>query len=304
MAVQREPVGVQWAQDGLRLLFAALIGAGTAAAALLPPASSPPWLDLAGRLLAAVSGELATLVLLRALVPRARPGWHRIVWAGDYVRWILSSVFNEVALHPLVRAPFWYLHFTRVLYLKALGAQVAWTASFPADLVLRDPSLVRIGPGAQIEPAVTLEGALHGAGRVRVGPVEVGPGCLLGAHSVVMPGAALGMDARVEPATVIGEDVKLGVSCTIGEGARLQRGVEVGAHSVVGTGALLAEGVKVAERARVGSGAVVEPETLIGERQTWSGVPARRVDLLKMADEITEPRGDRRRLPRIDKPGT
>ncbi|MCB9647599.1 MAG: hypothetical protein H6730_13490 [Deltaproteobacteria bacterium] len=300
MAVQREPTGVRWVQDALRLLFSAALVAAVLAAVILPPPTAPAWLDVVGRVLAGVSGELACVLLLRAVVPRANPGWHRIVWGSDYLRWVLSCTLNEVALHPLFRAPFWYLHFTRVLYLKALGAQVAWTASFPADLVLRDPSMVRIGPGAQIEPAVTLEGALHGAGRVRVGGVEVGAGCLIGAHSVVMPGAALGLDARVEPACVIGEDVKIGVSCTIGEGARLQRSVEVGAYVHVGTGAILAEGVKVGDRARVGPGALVEPDAVIGERQTWTGIPARRVDLLKMADEVTEPRGDRLRRRKTD----
>lgn len=285
VAVVREPGSVRLLQDILRIVFAGLILAAVGAAAVLPPPVQPPALDTFGRVLAALAAELFTLMVLRELVRRPEPGWFRITVNRDYVRWLLSSTLTEVAWHPLLRLPFWYLHATRVLYLKALGADLAWSASFHAQLVIRDPALLRIGAGAQLEPGVILEAGLHGAGRVRVGAISVGPGCLVGAHALVLPGASLGDDVRVEPATVIGEDVRVGVGSTIGEGARLERGVDLGSYVTVGTGAILSEGVRVGDRARIAPGALVQPDTQIKEREVWAGVPARPVNPWSAAEE-------------------
>lgn len=275
MAVKREPRRVRLLQDILRLLFAALIIAAVVSAAVLPPPVEPHALDILGRALAGIAAELAALMVLREIVRRPPAGWFRITVNSDYIRWLLSTTLSEVAWFPLFRLPFWFLHFTRVLYLKALGANIAWSSSFHGDITVRDPALLKVGAGAQLEPGVVLEAGLHGAGRVRVGEISVGPGCLVGAHALVLPGASLGDDVRVEPATVIGEDVRVGVGCTIGEGARLERGVELGSYTTVGTGAIVSEGVKVGDRARIAPGAMVQPDTVIGEREVWCGVPAR-----------------------------
>lgn len=275
MAVNREPARVRLLQDFLRIAFLGIVLAVMAAAALALPPASPRWLDITARVIAALAGELVVLMVLREMLRRPRAGWFKLTFNWAYLHWLLSSTLTEVAWHPLLRLPFWYLHMTRVVYLKALGADVAWSASFHSHLVVRDPSLIHIGAGAQLEPGVVLEAGLHGAGRVRVGEVTVGAGCLVGAHVLMLPGASLGPDVRVEPATVIGEDVRVGVGCTIGEGARLERGVVLGSYVNVGTGAILSEGVRVGDRARIAPGALVQPDTLVGERETWSGVPAR-----------------------------
>lgn len=274
--MKREPASVRVLQDVLRIVFAGAIAGAVVAAVVLPPRIEPAWLDALGRVLAGLAAELFTLLLLRALVRRPKPGWFKIDLNRDYLRWLLSTTLAEVAWLPPFRAPFWLLHATRMLYLKALGADLAWSASFHGALIWRDPSIVHIGPGAQLEAGVVLEAGLHGAGRVRVGEISVGPGCLVGAHVLVLPGASLGDDARVEPATVIGEDVRVGVGCTIGEGVRLERGVDLGSYASVGTGAILSEGVRVGDRARIAPGALVQPDTQIGEREVWAGVPARR----------------------------
>lgn len=273
--MKREPAGVRLAQDLLRIIYLCALAGTVGAALMLPPPITPRWLDVTSRLVAALAGELAVLMVLRELVRRPHSGWFQLTFNRPYIHWLLSSILTEVAWHPLVRLPFWFLHFTRVLYLKALGADVAWSASFHSQLVVRDPSLIHIGAGAQLEPGVVLEAGLHGAGRVRVGEVSIGAGCLVGAHVLILPGASLGPDVRVEPATVIGEDVRIGVGCTIGEGARLERGVELGSYVVVGTGAIVSEGVRVGDRARITPGALVLPDVQIGEREVWSGVPAK-----------------------------
>ena len=103
----------------------------------------------------------------------------------------------------------------------------------------------------------------------------MGQGTLVGAHCILMPGATLGHEARLEPSTVVGEGARVGVGAAIGEGARLERAVDLGSYTVVGTGAILSEGARGGDRARVAPGAWIEPDTMVGERETWAGVPAR-----------------------------
>ncbi len=277
VAVRREPVKARVLQDILRLLFWALLGSGAVAAAYYPPLAEPPWLDVAGRVLAFFFAELVILAMLRELVPKPRLGAHKIGADREYVRWLVSQAFTEVAMHPLIRTPFWSFHTTRVLFLKALGARISFGVGFSSHTVIREPVLLSIGSGSQLEPGVTIEAGLHGAGRIRIAPVIIGEGCLIGAHSILMPGATVGHDVRIEPAAIIGEDVRVGVGASIGEGVRLEKGVDLGSYASIGTGAIISEGVRIGDRAKVAPGAIVEPHTEIGERELWEGAPAQRV---------------------------
>jgi acetyltransferase-like isoleucine patch superfamily enzyme len=277
VAVRRQPLKAPFFQDLLRLAFLFVIVGAVVSVVLYPPPTQPVWLDRAGRVMLGLATEVLILAIIRELVPRPAVGSHMVGRNKEYVRWLISSAFADVAMNPLVRFPFWILHSTRVLYLKALGTQISWNVGFHEDFVLREPALVEIAPGAQIEPGVVLEAALHGAGRVRIAPIIIGGGCLVGAHAILMPGATLGHDATVAPGAFLGENVHVGVGAKIGEGARIERGVDLGSYTSVGTGAIVSEGVRVGDRARIASGALVEPHTSIGERELWEGAPARRV---------------------------
>jgi acetyltransferase-like isoleucine patch superfamily enzyme len=277
MAVRREPAKGRFLQDALRLSFFALVFSGSIAAAYHPKPTQPWWLDAAGRVGAFFFAELLILAVLRELIPRPAAGAHKVGKDSTYVRWLVSQAFNEVALHPIIRLPFWTFHTTRILYLKALRARVSFHVGLSYDTTIRDPSLLAIGRGSQLEPGVTIEAALHGAGRIRIAPVSIGEGCLIGAHSILMPGATVGHDVRIEPAAIIGEEVRVGVGASIGEGVRLEKGVDLGSYASIGTGAIISEGVRIGDRAKVAPGAIVEPHTQIGEREQWEGAPAQRV---------------------------
>lgn len=278
MAVRREPWRVRVLQDGLRLVYLTVIVGAVVAGVVLPGRAYPLWRDVLGRVVVGLSAQILVLALLRMVVPRPPSGSHKVGRNRDYFRWLASVSFAEVALHPLLRFPFWFLHLTRVLYLRALGAQLSVGVSLHEQIVVREPSLISLGSGSQLEPGVIIEVALHGAGRIRVGQVTIGQGVLIGAHSILMPGATIGHDARVEPGAVIGEDVKVGVGAFIGEGAHLEQGCDLGSYVAVGTGAIVGVGVKAGDRARIEAGAVVEPGTIIKERERWTGAPARRVE--------------------------
>lgn len=259
--------------DLLRILFSAVIVLSVAAAVMLLPAVKPQWRDLLGRAAVALFCHLLAVAVLRQIVPRPLEGLHRVAATAAYLRWILSSILSEVALRGLVRAPFWLLHSTRCLYLRALGADLAWRITIPADVVIREPALVAVGSGSQLEGGVKLEPAVHGVGRVQIGKIAIGEGCLIGAQSLIMAGASIAHEARIGPGAYIGPDARIGFHASIGARAVIGDGVEIGSYAVIGPGAVLSDGVRVAERGRVSAGAVVPPNTVIGEREVF--VPER-----------------------------
>lgn len=277
MAVERESWRARVLQDVFRILVFGIITAVVLLAVVLPPPTTPRAVDIGGRLLAALAAHLFSVSLLRILIPVPRRGAHKVGRNREYAKWLVSTAFTEVAMHPTMRFPYWFLHSTRVLYLRALGARVSWGASLHAGALIREPALFSIGTGSQLEPGVTVEAALHGAGRVRVAPVTIGEGCLVGAHAILLPGSTVGHDARIEPGAIVGEDVRVGVAAAVGQGARLERDVDLGSYTAVGAGATISEGVKVGDRGRIAAGAVVQRETQIGERERWEGAPAKRV---------------------------
>ncbi len=273
----REPRWAAVLRDALKaLLLIAIVGPAVAVAMALP-AARWAWLDGPGRAFAALSVELGALAVLRLFVPLARSGAHRIGWNNDYLCWLASSALNDVAQLPLLRAPFCFFHFGRVVYFKVLGANLPWAVSLPAHLTVRDPSLWTVERGVQVEPGVTVESALHGAGRVRVGPVTLGAGCLVGAHTIIMPGVVVAPDVRIGPRGLIGEQARIGVGVALGADAQIAREADIGSYATVGGAAVIGESSTLGDRARVSAGASVEPETVIPEREHWSGVPAQRV---------------------------
>lgn len=274
MSLKREPAQARLFSDVLRLLFGAVIVLSAISPLVMIPAVTPPWRDLLGRVIAVLASQLVAVALLRQLVPAPLPGLHRVGFHGAYLRWLLSSTLSEVALRGVIRAPFWFLHSTRCLYLRALGANLAWRLTIPSDVVLRDPALITIGSGAQLESGVRLEPALHGVGRVQIGRIEIGDGCLIGAAAMVMPGAIIAHEARLGPGAYVGPNARIGLGASIGARAVLGERVEVSSYAVVGAGAVLSDGVRVADRARILPGAVVPPDTVVGEREIFPASPA------------------------------
>ena len=273
----REPWWASALSDLLRLLLLAAIVTAVWAAVTLPPPAYPAWVDLPGRVMSALCAEVLMLAGFRLVLPMARPGAHRVGWNADYLRCMTSAAFNDVARLPLLRSPFTFFRFGRVLYFKLLGAEVPWNVSLPEALTVRDPSLLTIGPGVQLESGVVVEAALFGAGRVRIGKVVVGSGSLVGAHTLLMPGAVIAHEARVGPRVLVGEGARVGVGVTVESGVHLQRGADIGSYATVGAGAIVGPEARIGDRARVAAGAFIAPSAEIGEREHWNSAPAQRL---------------------------
>jgi len=254
--------------DILRGLFLSVIVLSVASVVLLPT-TEPVWLDIGARVVAGLAAELMAVALLRQVLPRPTPGSHRIGKGEEYASWVLSVTLAEVALAAVVRSPFWVLRATRCLYLRALGADLAWSVSLPPDLFIRDPILLRIEDGARIDPGVRFETVTYTVGRINVGRVTVGSAASIGHGCMLMPGANVAHEARVGPAVLIGTDARIGVGASIGPRVVLGERVEIGSYAVIGAGVVIGEGARVSERARVLAGANVPPDTVIEEREIW-----------------------------------
>jgi acetyltransferase-like isoleucine patch superfamily enzyme len=267
--IKRQPISVSALQDVLGLLFLLIILFFDIGAAIKVPTVEPPSLDVGRRIALSMLVHVIIIACLRALVPRPKAGSHLVKFNGPYLRWLVSSSFARVAMNPVFRAPYWFLSSTRFLYLRALGAKLGLGVAVPSSVLVRDPCLMEIGRGAQIEPGVIFESAVHSAGRVHVETICVGGGTLIGAHVVLMPGASVGHDARIGPGAYIGTHVRVGVSSSIGPCAVLSENVDIGSEVVIGAGAVLSEGVVAGDRSRVLPGAVVAQDEKIGEREVW-----------------------------------
>ena len=98
----------------------------------------------------------------------------------------------------------------------------------------------------------------------------------------IHPHAYLGVDSNYWYGTHIHYGVTMtrttiGHHCTISPGVTICGDVTIGDEVLVGAGATICDRVTIGDGATIGAGAVVLPETIILDRETWVGVPARRV---------------------------
>ncbi|MBI2375261.1 MAG: hypothetical protein HYV07_14800 [Deltaproteobacteria bacterium] len=278
MTIRRQPTAVRVASDLFTVFFAASIATADALVlfALVRDTRGGP--DVVLGAIALLATHVLVIAVLRVFVPPPPEGAHLVRPSGGYLRWLASSALTEVALHPLVRAPFWSFHFGRWIYLRALGAQLEPGITIPANLSIRDPGLLVVESGAQLEPGVLIEPVFHAAGRLIVGRVVIGGGSLVGAHAVLLAGSAIGEDARVGVGAFIGRGSKVGVGAFIGERAVLEETVDVGSYAVIGTGAVVAAGVSIGERSKVVAGSSVPTGSSVEDRDVWLGAPSIRVE--------------------------
>ncbi|MEV4620709.1 Pls/PosA family non-ribosomal peptide synthetase [Asanoa sp. NPDC049573] len=143
---------------------------------------SPP-----GRIAIAAGGAR---LLLRGLRPGSYPrggGVHMRLWAAE--RLAASSGATSLA-------GVWLTY-----YARALGARIG----AGVDLHSLPPvtGMLRLGPGAAVEPEVDLSGHWVDGDVVHVGRIRIGAGATVGARSTLMPGARIGKRAEVAPGSCV-----------------------------------------------------------------------------------------------------
>lgn len=141
---------------------------------------------------------LACRILLRGLEPGSYPRGGSVqvrLWAAERFADAMGAV-------TMAGAP-WIVHYARLL-----GARI----SPGVDLHTVPPvtGMLRIGPGASIEPEVDLSGWWMDGDVVHVGPVHIGRDAVVGARSTVGPGVHIGAEVVVEAGSVVLRSVPAG----------------------------------------------------------------------------------------------
>ena len=275
--IQREPRIVHFLQDIWRIVFYLFFLTADISLFISLPVINPPWLDLAGRIVGCLLTHVLLVFLLGELIPKPPEGSLRVSRERKYLLWVISRSFSDVVTSALFVFPFRALHLTRYIYFRALGAKLAYDSTIDPSVNIQTPRLLAVDAGAQLEAGVKVENVVHAMGRVKISPVTISEGALVGAHVVLMPGATLGPNARVGPGAYIGPETCIGVGAKVGEGAILAAGVDLGSYVRIGAGCVIAEGVSIAENARVRTGSIIPPSTRIRAGEIWQGVPARPV---------------------------
>ncbi|MEV6097359.1 Pls/PosA family non-ribosomal peptide synthetase [Nocardia sp. NPDC051981] len=189
--------GLQW------LTWLAIVGNVAARSGSLPwlPHLSWWWMLVAFLLFISPPGRMALCVAGSRLLLRG-------VRAGTYPRggrvhlrlWTAMRLSEASGAENLSGAP-WMVPFAR-----ALGARVGRGV----DLHTLPPvtGMLELGDGCSVEPEVDLSGFWIDGDLVHIGPIEIGPGAVVGARSILLPGTRIGRNAEIAPGSSVSGKVK------------------------------------------------------------------------------------------------
>jgi carbonic anhydrase/acetyltransferase-like protein (isoleucine patch superfamily) len=211
-----------------------------------------PWavaLILAGfSSLLVLIGEVAVLT---ALLPRLVPGRYTLMRGRVFYGWVLRSLLRRVLFVPGLKFVLFSSNVLRWLSLRALGADVAFTANLSNDADLLDPALTTLEPGATVGARCLLSGHYVEDGKLVLGRIHVGARSLLAVEVMVGPEARVGAGTLVKGRSTVSIGVQIGDDAVIGG----QVGLD--AYCRVGAGAKLGNCVYVAPRNEIPAGAEV-----------------------------------------------
>lgn len=103
--------------------------------------------------------------------------------------------------------------------------------------------------------------------------VDIGPGCIVCAHSTLTSTIVLGRHVQVNINSSISHDCQVGDYATLSPRVALAGRVHVGPTAMLGIGAVVNPGVRIGAGAVIGSGAAVVHD--VPDNTTVTGVPAR-----------------------------
>ncbi|AYF76949.1 amino acid adenylation domain-containing protein [Nocardia yunnanensis] len=189
--------GLQW------LTWLAIVGNIAARSGSLPwlPHLSWWWTLAAFLVFISPPGRMALCVAgSRILLGGVEPGSHP---RGGWVHlrlWTAVRLSEASGAENLSGAP-WMVPFAR-----ALGARVGRGV----DLHTLPPvtGMLELGDGCSVEPEVDLSGYWIDGDVVHIGPIQIGPGAVVGARSMLLPGTRIGRNAEIAPGSAVSGKVK------------------------------------------------------------------------------------------------
>ena len=155
---------------------------------------------------AIIPASLLLAVAIKWIVlGRERPGRHPL-WGAYFFRWwFVNRILGAIPAHYLTGSPL------AVLYFRLLGARIGENVHLGTD-ALSCPGLIEIGDDSCVSDASAIICARVERGWLKIAPIRIGAGCVVGASSVISGGAVMEDRAR------------LGELSLLPEGARIPRG--------------------------------------------------------------------------------
>ena len=156
--------------------------------------------------IAIIPASLLVAIAIKWLVlGRERPGRHPL-WGTYYFRWwLVNRILGAIPAQYLTGSPL------AALYFRLLGARIGENVHLGTD-ALSCPGQIEIGDDSCISDASALMCARVERGWLKIAPIRIGAGCVVGASSVISGGAVMEDRAR------------LGELSLLPEGARIPRG--------------------------------------------------------------------------------
>ncbi|QVL47837.1 MAG: hypothetical protein KFB96_19505 [Thiocapsa sp.] len=152
-------------------------------------------------------GYLITLLVLRLIVPKSRPGVYRLTGTGRPPKQIVVFAMNNLLLRLRLTAPFATSLFPVLIKLPPLS----WLYGrlFGPDSAVSyilDPYLVTIGKNTQLGFGTLVLAHFYDNRGLMLKPVRIGDRVVIGADSIICPGAEIGNGSVLQIRSVVYPD--------------------------------------------------------------------------------------------------
>lgn len=161
---------------------------------------------------------------------------------------------------------------------QILGIEVWPQSRFDAEqhtaTIAIGNSKIREKVVAQLPSNTTYETLIHPAARLAPW-LTIGPGCIIGAQSIITCDVVIGKQVHINCLSTIGHDCIIGDFTTTTAAVNISGNCVLGKHTYWGNGSTIRQGLKVCDEVTIGMGAVVTKN--IEEPGVYVGIPAQKI---------------------------
>jgi UDP-3-O-[3-hydroxymyristoyl] glucosamine N-acyltransferase len=211
-----------------------------------------PWFvaaPLAG--VVALLTMIAIAGILTALCPKLTPGKHKVMGGKVFFSWMLRALIRRALFLPGAKWLIFSSHVLRFCALRALGADVAFTASMSTDVDALDPALLTVEAGAMIGARCLIVGHFVQEGKLLLDRVHIKKGALLAGEVIVLPGTRIGERVLIKGRTSISLGVEIGDGASIGAEVGIDNNVRIGKNARIGNVCTIGPRVQIADDAKI-----------------------------------------------------
>jgi acetyltransferase-like isoleucine patch superfamily enzyme len=206
---------------------------------------------------------IALIALLGFIIPRPKPGKYPFPFHWQTALWVLHFGIQRVAMLPTWRILIMSVVNLRYLFLRALGAKVAYNFFSSSDIALEDAYMLTIKRNALLGGGSEMAGHFIKDNYLILARSVLEENAELHSRVIVGPGCTIGKNATVGLSTVLGYNVQIGEGTRIGTNCFFKAGIKVGNNVTVGDNVTVEPGVTIADNVRIPPGTWIRMRTKI-----------------------------------------